>query len=140
MYNYLLLSLLLILVVLILRNRIENLKNTDNEKPFVKPKKILIRKDGVSQETDTFTYKSWDGTNWKAQIVGNRFYINQLGSSKKYIVNTINILRFRSMEWQLTILPNSDFLLFRLGGTTGIPYKTIDLIDIDDYSYSLSML
>lgn len=111
----------------------ENFSNT--------PIKLLITKDGKSSIAKSFRFKMWDDSKWTAQIIDNKFYIRQRGSNDIHIVSTINILRFRSQQWQVTLNNKGDkFLVFRLNGIVGTLFQTLDMVDWDDYTYNVRII
>jgi len=101
--------------------------------PPFKPHHKIIR--------DNFRYKTWDGTNWTCQIVNNKFYVRQMGSNKIYPTRVLNILRFRSQQWQVAYIKDSNkFLVYRFGGIRGMLFDEMDLVDWNDRSYTVKIL
>lgn len=97
------------------------------------PHKVII--------SDKFRYKTWDGTNWECQIVNGDFYVRQMGSKKIYPVRVLNILRFRSQQWQVAYLkPLAKFLVYRFGGTIGMPFEKLNLVDWNDRNYTIKVI
>jgi len=114
------------------------------EVSLYKKKKFIITPPGEPFNriiSDSFRFKTWDGTNWTAQLVNNVFYLRRMGSNRLNKKRVINILRFRSQEWQVAYLPDQNkFLVFRLAGTRGMPFKVLDLVDWNNYSYTVEVI
>lgn len=90
--------------------------------------------------SNCFNFKTWDGTLWTAYLIDDNFYVKQMGSYRTFKTRVLNILRFRSQQWQMAYLPYKNmFMVFRFNGINGIPYKKIDLIDWDDYSQDIEL-
>jgi hypothetical protein len=103
----------------------------------VYPSPRSIERKGIS---NSFNYKSWDGTLWTAYLIDNQFYVKKMGSSRTFKTRVLNILRFRSQQWQMAYLPYKNmFMVFRFNGITGIPYKKIDLVGWDDYTQDIEL-
>lgn len=125
---------------------IVGLKNLPNPpRPFYYLRRVMIHPSPGSMEgryvANSFDYKSWDGTLWTAYIIDDQFFVKEMGSSRLFKTRVLNILRFRSQQWQMAYDKHRNmFLVFRFGGITGIPYKKIDIIGWEDYSYDLEPL
>ena len=105
------------------------------------PTKLLVTKLGKSYTTTLFRFKMWDDSKWVAKIIDGRFHIRQRGSNDVHIVSTINVLRFRSMQWQVTLNnAHTKFLVFRLAGLVGTLFQTLDLVDWDDKTYNVRII
>lgn len=125
------------------RSNIVGIKNMPNPpRPFYMLRRVMIHPSPGSLESrhmsNSFEYKTWDGTLWTAYIINNGFYVKEMGSNRLFKTRVLNILRFRSQQWQMAYDKNkNEFLVFRFNGITGIPYKKIDIIGWDDHSYDL---
>lgn len=125
---------------------IVSLKNLPNPpRPYYRLRRIMIHPSPSSMENrhiaNSFEYKTWDGTLWTAFIIDDQFYVKEMGSSRLFKTQVLNILRFRSQQWQMAYDKNKNqFIVFRFNGITGIPYKKIDIIDWNDYSYDIEPL
>lgn len=101
---------------------------------------FALDKDGQLLKTDKFKFKSWDGVDYEARV-GNDgfFYVNKKGSDIVKKMGDIQILRFRSAQWFASI-NGKYFVLSRLNGVVDLNVDWLDLIDWDDYSYSIKIL
>ena len=128
----------------IVRGPIVPIKRPKLPVPTYKMRQFVIYPSPQSIErkrmSNSFNYKSWDGTLWTAYLIDNHFLVKQMGSSRTFKTRVLNILRFRSQQWQMAYLPYKNmFMVFRFNGITGIPYKKIDLVGWDDYSQDIEL-
>jgi hypothetical protein len=147
---YLIISIIVILIILFVlyyiflrNNNTENFKH-DNSVNLYKEKKIIITSPYRPNDkyiTNEFRFKTWDGSDWTAKIINDKFYIKRKESNRLIRTNIINILRFRSQQWQITYLENENkFLVFRFGGIRGMLFKKLDLVDWNDESYTIEVM
>lgn len=134
---FIVLLLIILSVLIILQNEVEGMALVQPIDINPTPKIFTIVKLGDVFQTSKFRFKDWSGADFEAEILGVYFQIRRKGSDVVNLVDTINILRFRSMQWQLSFLPEGKFLVFRFNGLTGMPMKTLDLVDWDDETYSI---
>jgi len=145
---------IVIIIVLILyykyfSNYTENMIKSDSGSikqkiQLYKKKKFIITPPGEPYNryiADSFRFKTWDGSNWTAQLINNVFYLKRMGSNRINHERVLNILRFRSQEWQAAFLPDQNkFLVFRLAGIRGMPFKVLDLVDWNNFSYTVEVI
>ena len=131
---------LLIVILLIICVLIKNKKELFTQLSKNKVKKIMIWRNGNPPiTTDKFRFKSWDGTNYTCKIINNEFFVRPMGSNQVFNVRVINILRFRSQQWQVALV-NNKFIVSRFGGTIGMEFTKLDLVDWDDTDYTIKVI
>jgi hypothetical protein len=105
-----------------------------------KYRQFVMTKNGQRFITDRFRFKSWDGSDFVAQLSEDgKFYVKKRGNNFTDVLEDIQVLRFRSMQWQVSVNGNY-FVLSRLNGILDLNMDMLDLIDWDDYSYSIKIL
>jgi hypothetical protein len=94
-----------------------------------KYRQFIMTKKGQNFITDRFRFKSWDGSDFEARLSEDgKFYVNKRGNNFSEVLEDIQVLRFRSMQWQVAVNGNY-FILSRLNGVLDLNMDMLDLID-----------